>query len=86
MILLIDNYDSFSYNVYQLTASVCPDVKVIRNDDMTVEEIEALSPSHIILSPAARQTGKCGHLRGGHQTPCRENPDFGNLSGASGNL
>ena len=51
MILLIDNYDSFSYNVYQLTASVCPDVKVIRNDAMTVEEIEALSPSHIILSP-----------------------------------
>ena len=51
MILLIDNYDSFSYNVYQLTASVEPDVKVIRNDEMTVEEIQALSPTHIILSP-----------------------------------
>ena len=51
MIVLIDNYDSFSYNVYQLTASVEPDVKVIRNDEMTVEEIEALKPSHIILSP-----------------------------------
>ena len=51
MIVLIDNYDSFSYNVYQLTASVEPDVKVIRNDEMTVEEIEALRPSHIILSP-----------------------------------
>lgn len=51
MILLIDNYDSFSYNVYQLTASVEPDVKVIRNDELTVEEIERLNPSHIILSP-----------------------------------
>ncbi len=51
MILLIDNYDSFSYNVYQLTASVMPDVKVVRNDEMTVDEIRALSPSHIILSP-----------------------------------
>ena len=51
MILLIDNYDSFSYNVYQLTASVDPDVKVIRNDELTVEEIAALKPSHIILSP-----------------------------------
>ena len=60
MILLIDNYDSFSYNVYQLTASVCPDVKVIRNDDMTVEEIEALSPSHIILSPGPGRPENAG--------------------------
>lgn len=51
MILLIDNYDSFSYNVYQLTASIDPDVQVIRNDEKTVEEIEAMAPSHIILSP-----------------------------------
>ncbi len=60
MILLIDNYDSFSYNVYQLTASVCPDVKVIRNDAMTVEEIEALSPSHIILSPGPGRPENAG--------------------------
>lgn len=60
MILLIDNYDSFSYNVYQLTASVCPDVKVIRNDDMTVEEMEALSPSHIILSPGPGRPENAG--------------------------
>ena len=51
MILLIDNYDSFSYNVYQLTASVNPDIRVIRNDEMTVEEIVALDPSAILLSP-----------------------------------
>ena len=86
MILLIDNYDSFSYNVYQLTASVCPDVKVIRNDAMTVEEIEALSPSHIILSPGPGRPENAGvceevirHLAGkipilgiclGHQAIC----------------
>ena len=38
MILLIDNYDSFSYNLYQLIGEINPDIKVIRNDEMTVEE------------------------------------------------
>ncbi len=51
MILLIDNYDSFSYNLVQLIGELDPDIKVIRNDEMTVEQIEALTPSHIILSP-----------------------------------
>lgn len=60
MILLIDNYDSFSYNVYQLIASVEPDVRVIRNDELTVEEIEALAPSHIILSPGPGRPADAG--------------------------
>ena len=51
MILLIDNYDSFSYNLYQLIGSVYPDIRVIRNDDCIVEEIEAMQPSALILSP-----------------------------------
>ena len=51
MILLIDNYDSFSYNLYQMIGSIEPNIKVIRNDEMTVEEIEALNPSRIVLSP-----------------------------------
>lgn len=51
MILLIDNYDSFSYNLYQLIGSVNPDIKVIRNDELTVDEIDKLKPSAIILSP-----------------------------------
>ena len=51
MILLIDNYDSFSYNLYQLIGSLKPDIRVIRNDAMTVEEIAALNPAGIILSP-----------------------------------
>lgn len=51
MILLIDNYDSFSYNLFQLVGSLDPDIKVIRNDAMTTEQIEELSPKAIILSP-----------------------------------
>lgn len=60
MILLIDNYDSFSYNVYQLTASVEPEVKVVRNDELTVDEIEALAPTHIILSPGPGKPSDAG--------------------------
>ena len=51
MILLIDNYDSFSYNLYQQAAAIRPDIRVIRNDGITVEALEALRPSHILLSP-----------------------------------
>ena len=42
MILLIDNYDSFAYNLYQLIGSIDEDIKVIRNDEMTVEEIKSV--------------------------------------------
>ncbi len=51
MILLIDNYDSFSYNLYQLIGEIEPDIRVIRNDEMTVGEIGRMSPDRIILSP-----------------------------------
>ncbi len=51
MILLIDNYDSFSYNLFQMIGAISPDIRVIRNDAMSVEEIDALSPGGIILSP-----------------------------------
>lgn len=51
MILLIDNYDSFSYNLYQVVGSLDPSIQVIRNDDKTVAEIEAMAPDAIILSP-----------------------------------
>lgn len=42
MILLIDNYDSFSYNLVQLVGTIAPDIRVIRNDEMTVEQIEPI--------------------------------------------
>lgn len=51
MLLLIDNYDSFSYNVFQLAGSIQPDIKVVRNDRITLKEIRQLNPSHILLSP-----------------------------------
>ncbi len=62
MILLIDNYDSFSYNLYQLVGAIDPNIRVIRNDQLTVAEIEGLAPSHIILSPGPgrpRDAGIC---------------------------
>ncbi|MBO5622160.1 MAG: aminodeoxychorismate/anthranilate synthase component II [Butyrivibrio sp.] len=51
MILLIDNYDSFSYNLFQMIGEINPDIKVIRNNELTVEEIRKLAPDKIIISP-----------------------------------
>ncbi len=60
MILLIDNYDSFSYNLYQLIGTINPDIKVIRNDELTVAQIAALAPSHIVLSPGPGRPENAG--------------------------
>ena len=49
MILLIDNYDSFSYNLYQLIGSVNPDIQVVRNDEITLADIEKMKPEAIVL-------------------------------------
>ncbi len=86
MILLIDNYDSFSYNLYQFVGAVNPDIRVVRNDALTVDAVLRLKPSHVILSPgpgypkdagicveAARTVGKQIPLLGvclGHQAIC----------------
>lgn len=51
MILLIDNYDSFSYNLYQLIGQINTDIKTVRNDKITIEEIIDLNPEAIVLSP-----------------------------------
>lgn len=51
MILLIDNYDSFSYNLFQLIGEIEPEITVIRNDEMTINEIRDMQPERIILSP-----------------------------------
>lgn len=51
MILLIDNYDSFSYNLYQMIGEIEPDVKVVRNDEISVDEIRRLKPERIIFHP-----------------------------------
>ncbi|MDD3251950.1 MAG: aminodeoxychorismate/anthranilate synthase component II [Lachnospiraceae bacterium] len=60
MIVLIDNYDSFSYNLYQLIGSIRPDIRVIRNDKITVQELEAMQPEAIILSPGPGRPEQAG--------------------------
>ena len=67
MILLIDNYDSFSYNLYQLIGSVNPDIQVVRNDEISLGEIEKLAPEAIVLSPRTWKTGGGRHLYSGDQ-------------------
>ena len=62
MILLIDSYDSFSYNLYQLVGALNPDIQVIRNDEKTVAEIRAMAPSHILLSPGPGRPEGAGVL------------------------
>ena len=82
MILLIDNYDSFSYNLYQMIGEFDPEIKVIRNDEMTVEEIRAMHPDRIILSPGpGRPDHHCGGKGAGEG-----NPSAGRLPGASGGV
>ncbi|MDD2524452.1 MAG: aminodeoxychorismate/anthranilate synthase component II [Endomicrobiaceae bacterium] len=60
MILLIDNYDSFAYNLYQLIGSINTDIKVIRNDELTVKEIKELNPERIVLSPGPGKPSNAG--------------------------
>lgn len=60
MIVLIDNYDSFSYNLYQLLGQFNPDITVIRNDAKTIEEIEAVHPDHLIISPGPGRPADAG--------------------------
>lgn len=60
MILLIDNYDSFSYNLFQLIGSLNPDIKVVRNDALSVKEIGALKPEAIIISPGPGRPEEAG--------------------------
>ncbi len=99
MILLIDNYDSFSYNLYQYVGTVNKNIRVFRNDEITIEDIRDLDPTHIILSPGPgkpKDAGICEELitelRGqypilgvclGHQAICEA---FGATIDHAGNL
>ena len=60
MIVLIDNYDSFSYNLYQLIGGIRPDLTVIRNDRFTVEDLRAMAPEAIFLSPGPGRPADAG--------------------------
>lgn len=60
MILLIDNYDSFAYNLYQLIGEINPDIEVFRNDKITLDEIKSLNPQAIVLSPGPGKPENAG--------------------------
>lgn len=60
MVLFIDNYDSFTYNLVQLIGMLEPDVQVVRNDALTVSEIEQLRPTQIVLSPGPGKPADAG--------------------------
>ena len=60
MLLMIDNYDSFTYNLVQYFGELGQDVKVVRNDDLTVAEIAALKPDHIVISPGPCTPNEAG--------------------------
>ncbi len=64
MILLLDNYDSFTYNLYQYLGELGAEVEVVRNDQATVEELEAMSPERIVISP-----GPCTPKEAGVSVP-----------------
>ena len=60
MILMIDNYDSFTYNVVQYLGELKADVQVIRNDDLSLDEIESMSPEKIVISPGPCTPNEAG--------------------------
>src|SRR4051812_6685515 len=60
MLLMIDNYDSFTYNIVQYLGELGEDVRVFRNDKITLEEIEALSPERIVISPGPCSPAEAG--------------------------
>src|SRR5712692_9139493 len=60
MLLLIDNYDSFTYNLYQYLSELGAAIQVRRNDQVTLDEIEALEPDHIVISPGPCTPNEAG--------------------------
>ncbi len=60
MILLLDNYDSFTYNLYQYLCELGAEVEVVRNDQATLEELEAMAPQRIVISPGPGAPGDAG--------------------------
>lgn len=77
MILLIDNYDSFSYNLYQLIGEIDPDIKVIRNDEKAIEQIRQMKPDRIILSPGPGRPEDAGVIMEAAKELGKEIPTLG---------
>ena len=84
MILLIDNYDSFSYNLVQILGAMRPDIQVVRNDAVTVKEIRAMRPDHLILSPGPGYPADAGILEEAVRELAGEIPILGVCLGHQG--
>ena len=84
MILLIDNYDSFSYNLVQLLGQIRPDIRVVRNDAVTVHEIRAMNPDHLVLSPGPGYPESAGILEQAVRELAGELPILGVCLGHQG--
>ena len=77
MILLVDNYDSFTYNLAHLLASEGAEVRVVRNDAITANEAEALGPTHLVVSPGPGRPGSAGNMPAILQRLCLRIPTLG---------
>ena len=60
MILVIDNYDSFTYNLVQLLGGIAPSIEVCRNDEVSLDQVASLAPTHIVLSPGPGRPEEAG--------------------------
>ncbi len=84
MILLIDNYDSFSYNLVQMMGQIRSDIRVVRNDGITVDEIRDMAPDHLILSPGPGYPAAAGILEEAVKALAGEIPILGVCLGHQG--
>ena len=84
MILLIDNYDSFSYNLVQMLGQIRPDIRVVRNDAVTIHEIRAMKPDHLVLSPGPGYPESAGILEQAVRELAGELPILGVCLGHQG--
>lgn len=84
MILLIDNYDSFSYNLVQMLGRIRPDIRVVRNDAVTIDDIRAMRPDHLVLSPGPGYPAKAGILEQAVRELAGELPILGVCLGHQG--
>ncbi len=85
MILMIDNYDSFTYNIVQYCLELGADLKVIRNDELSLEQIIALNPSKIIISPGPATPKWIWSLFRSYRVFCRKETNIWNLLRSSSN-
>lgn len=81
-LLMVDNYDSFTYNLVQYFGELGADVQVVRNDEIPVEAIDDIAPDKIVLSPALHTDGS-GHFHPNVAAFCRQDSHFGRMPWAS---